>query len=70
MPVVPMFCQCLGHRFCSPAAERENRPGPNMDGESIAYQLLTEEQVSFTAVPTVWLMLLQHMEANDLKLPI
>jgi fatty-acyl-CoA synthase len=41
-----------------------------MDGESI-YQLLTEEAVTFTAaVPTVWLMLLQHMEANDLKLPV
>jgi fatty-acyl-CoA synthase len=41
-----------------------------MDGESI-YQLLTEEAVTFTAaVPTVWLMLLQHMEANGLKLPV
>ena len=41
-----------------------------MDGESI-YQLLTDEAVTFTAaVPTVWLMLLQHMEANDLKLPV
>jgi len=40
-----------------------------MDGESI-YQLLTEEEVTFSAaVPTVWLMLLQHMEANNLKLP-
>jgi fatty-acyl-CoA synthase len=44
-------------------------PGMNMDGESI-YQLLTDEKVTFTAaVPTVWLMLLQYLEANDLKLP-
>ena len=35
------------------------------------YQLLTDEEVTFTAaVPTVWLMLLQHLEANNLKLPM
>ena len=37
-------------------------PGPQMDGASI-FELLDAEQVSFTAaVPTVWLMLLQHLE--------
>ena len=59
-----------GLAFTAPAAgAKVVNPGPNMDGESI-YQLLSEEQVSFTAaVPTVWLMLLQHLEANNLKLP-
>jgi fatty-acyl-CoA synthase len=40
-----------------------------MDGASI-FELLDTEQVSFTAaVPTVWLMLLQHLEDQNLKLP-
>ena len=44
-------------------------PGAKLDGASI-YELLDTYRVSFTAaVPTVWLMLLQHLEANDLKLP-
>ncbi len=44
-------------------------PGAKLDGASI-YQLLDNHRVSFTAaVPTVWLMLLQHLEANNLKLP-
>ena len=44
-------------------------PGPQMDGASI-FELLDAEQVSFTAaVPTVWLMLLQHLEEQNLKLP-
>ena len=72
MPVVPMFhANAWGLAFSAPASgAKVVNPGPNMDGESI-YQLLTDEKVTFTAaVPTVWLMLLQHMEANDLKLPI
>jgi fatty-acyl-CoA synthase len=44
-------------------------PGAKLDGASI-YELLDTYRVSFTAaVPTVWLMLLQHLEANNLKLP-
>ncbi len=32
--------------------------------------MLDSYRVTFSAaVPTVWLMLLQHLEANDLKLP-
>jgi fatty-acyl-CoA synthase len=72
MPVVPMFhANAWGLALSAPAAgSKIVNPGPNMDGESI-YQLLTDEAVTFTAaVPTVWLMLLQHMEANDLKLPV
>ena len=61
-----MLGACLWRACCG--AKIVN-PGPNMDGESI-YQLLTEEKVTFTAaVPTVWLMLMQHLETNKLELP-
>jgi fatty-acyl-CoA synthase len=44
-------------------------PGAKLDGASI-YELLDNFRVTYTAaVPTVWLMLLQHLEANNLKLP-
>ena len=44
-------------------------PGPKMDGASI-YQILTEEKVTVTAaVPTVFLMLLQHLETHGGELP-
>ena len=72
MPVVPMFhANAWGIAFSAPAAgSKIVNPGANMDGESI-YELLTDEKVTFTAaVPTVWLMLLQHLEANNLKLPV
>ena len=71
MPVVPMFhANAWGLSCTAPMSGcKIVMPGMNMDGESI-YQLLTEEKVTFTAaVPTVWLMLLQYLEANNLKLP-
>jgi fatty-acyl-CoA synthase len=44
-------------------------PGAKLDGASI-YELLDTYRITFSAaVPTVWLMLLQHLEANNLKLP-
>ncbi|HXW50024.1 MAG TPA: AMP-binding protein, partial [Xanthobacteraceae bacterium] len=44
-------------------------PGQKLDGASI-YQLLNDYKVSCTAgVPTVWLALLQHLEASGGKLP-
>jgi fatty-acyl-CoA synthase len=44
-------------------------PGAKLEGASI-YELLDRERITFTAaVPTVWLMLLQYLEENDLKLP-
>jgi fatty-acyl-CoA synthase len=44
-------------------------PGAKLDGASV-YELLDTEKVTHTAgVPTVWLMLLNHMAANNLKLP-
>jgi fatty-acyl-CoA synthase len=44
-------------------------PGAKLDGASV-YELMQTEKVTHTAgVPTVWLMLLQHMQANKLTLP-
>jgi fatty-acyl-CoA synthase len=42
-------------------------PGPALDGKSV-YELIEAEGVTFAAgVPTVWQMLLGHMQANGLK---
>ena len=71
MPVVPMFhANCWGLALTSPMVGATLvMPGAKLDGLSI-YELLDTCRVSFTAaVPTVWLMLLQHLESNDLKLP-
>ncbi|MGE3146553.1 MAG: fatty-acid--CoA ligase [Pseudorhodoplanes sp.] len=71
MPVVPMFhANCWGLALTSPMIGAAMvMPGQKLDGASV-YELLNEHRVSFTAaVPTVWLMLLQHLEANNLKLP-
>jgi fatty-acyl-CoA synthase len=71
LPVVPMFhANCWGLALTSPMVGAAMvMPGGKLDGASI-YELLDTYRVSFTAaVPTVWLMLLQHLEANNLKLP-
>jgi fatty-acyl-CoA synthase len=71
MPVVPMFhANCWGLALTSPMVGAGLvMPGPKLDGASI-YELLDTCKVTFTAaVPTVWLMLLDHMEKNGLKLP-
>jgi fatty-acyl-CoA synthase len=44
-------------------------PGPRMDGAAI-FEMLDTTRVTLTAgVPTVWLMLLQHLEQTGGKLP-
>ena len=71
MPVVPMFhANCWGIALTAPMnGAALIMPGPKMDGASI-YQLLDDYRVTFTAaVPTIWLMLLQHLEATNVKLP-
>ena len=71
MPVVPMFhANCWGLALTSPMAGAiMAMPGAKLDGASI-YEMLDTCRVTFTAaVPTVWLMLLTHLEANNLKLP-
>jgi fatty-acyl-CoA synthase len=71
MPVVPMFhANCWGLALTSPMVGAAMvMPGGKLDGASV-FELLDTYRVSFSAaVPTVWLMLLQHLEANNLKLP-
>jgi fatty-acyl-CoA synthase len=71
LPVVPMFhANCWGLALTTPMVGATLvMPGGKLDGASI-YELLDTYRVTFTAaVPTVWLMLLQHLEANGLKLP-
>ncbi|MCX7344313.1 MAG: long-chain-fatty-acid--CoA ligase [Alphaproteobacteria bacterium] len=72
MPVVPMFhANAWSIAFSGPLSGAAMvMPGPKLDGASI-YEMLTEGRVTITAaVPTVWLMLLQHLEKNpELKLP-
>jgi fatty-acyl-CoA synthase len=71
LPVVPMFhANCWGLALTAPMTGATLvMPGAKLDGASI-YQLLDEQRVTFTAaVPTVWLMLLQYLEANNATLP-
>jgi fatty-acyl-CoA synthase len=72
MPVVPMFhANAWSIAFSAPIAGAALvMPGPKLDGASI-YEMLTEGKVTITAaVPTVWLMLLSHLEQNpQLRLP-
>lgn len=67
LPVVPMFhANAWGVALSAPAAGAKMvMPGARMDGAAI-HELLETEGVTFTAaVPTVWLMLLQHLEATN-----
>jgi fatty-acyl-CoA synthase len=71
MPVVPMFhANCWAMAFAAPIAGTSIvMPGAKLDGASV-YELLDRYKVTCTAaVPTVWLMLLQHLEATGAKLP-
>ena len=71
MPVVPMFhANAWSLAFTGPMAGATMiMPGPKMDGASL-YELLDTERVTVTAaVPTVWLMLLQHLEESGRELP-
>ncbi|MBX3506232.1 MAG: fatty-acid--CoA ligase [Parvibaculum sp.] len=72
LPVVPMFhANAWGIAFAAPAVGAKIvMPGANMDGQSI-FELLDKEKVTVTAaVPTVWLMLLQHLEKTNAELPV
>ncbi|MDP2418325.1 MAG: 3-(methylthio)propionyl-CoA ligase [Hydrogenophaga sp.] len=69
LPVVPMFhVNAWGIPYSAAATGcKLVFPGPAMDGKSI-YELLESEKVTMAAgVPTVWQMLLGHMQAGDLK---
>ncbi len=69
LPVVPMFhVNAWGLPYSAAATGcKLVFPGPAMDGKSI-YELLESEKVTMAAgVPTVWQMLLGHLQANNLK---
>jgi len=71
MPVVPMFhANCWAMMYAAPIAGASLiLPGCKLDGASV-FELLDRYKITCTAaVPTVWLMLLQHLEATGSKLP-
>jgi len=69
LPVVPMFhanAWSLPYT-CTMVGAKMVFPGPHLDGKSV-YELIEQEKVTLSAgVPTVWLMLLNHMAAGKLK---
>ncbi len=69
LPVVPMFhVNAWGIPYgAAMTGMKIVLPGAALDGKSV-YELLEAERVTVSAgVPTVWLMLLNHMKANGLK---
>ena len=69
LPVVPMFhVNAWGIPYSAAlAGAKLVFPGPALDGKSV-YELIEAEGVTFAAgVPTVWQMMLGHMQANELK---
>jgi fatty-acyl-CoA synthase len=70
LPVVPMFhANAWAIAFVAPmCGAKLVMPGAKLDGPSV-YELLETEKVTFTAaVPTVWLMLLNHLRETKSKL--
>ncbi len=69
LPVVPMFhVNAWGLPYSATmTGAKLVFPGPAMDGKSI-FELMESEQVNFAAgVPTVWQMLLTHMQTGGLR---
>ena len=69
MPVVPMFhVNAWGLPYAAAmTGAKMVFPGPAMDGKSI-YELIESEGVLCAAgVPTIWQMMLTHMETNGLR---
>ena len=69
LPVVPMFhVNAWGIPYSAALTGcKLVFPGPALDGKSV-YELLESEKVTFAAgVPTVWQMLLGHLQAGGLK---
>jgi fatty-acyl-CoA synthase len=70
LPVVPLFhVNAWGIPYaCAMTGAKLVMPGPNLDGASL-HELFESEKVTLTAgVPTVWLALLQYLDAKGLKL--
>jgi fatty-acyl-CoA synthase len=69
LPVVPMFhANAWGVPYSAAmTGAKMVFPGPAMDGKSI-FELIESEKVNFAAgVPTIWQMLLSHMQAGGLR---
>jgi fatty-acyl-CoA synthase len=69
MPVVPMFhVNAWGIPYAAPlVGAKLVLPGAALDGKSL-YELFEQEKVTISAgVPTIWLALLQFLDANGLK---
>ena len=69
LPVVPMFhVNAWGIPYSAAlTGAKLVFPGPALDGKSV-FELIESERVTFAAgVPTVWQMMLGHMQANALK---
>ena len=67
MPVVPMYhANAWSLIFAAPmAGAKLVLPGPKLDGASL-YELIVGERVTFTAaVPTLWLGLLNFLNARS-----
>jgi fatty-acyl-CoA synthase len=71
LPIVPMFhANAWALAFVGPMlGAKLVMPGPKLDGPSVCELLETEKVTMSAAVPTVWLALLQYLEANNKTLP-
>jgi len=71
LPVVPMFhANAWGMPFAAPAAGAKLvLPGRHADGASLARLIAAEGVTVASAVPTVWLGLVEHLEATGGTLP-
>ncbi len=70
LPVVPMFhVNAWGTPFsCAMVGAKMVFPGPGMDGASLWEMIAAEKPDLLLGVPTVWLMLLNHMDEIGEKL--
>lgn len=71
MPVVPMFhANAWGMPFAAPAVGAKLvLPGRHSDGASLARLIVAEGVTIASAVPTVWLGLVEHLEAAGGDVP-
>jgi acyl-CoA synthetase (AMP-forming)/AMP-acid ligase II len=71
MPVVPMFhANAWGLPFAAAAVgARLALPGRHLDGSSLARFIVSEGVTISSAVPTVWLGLVEHLEAEGGEVP-
>ena len=70
LPVVPMFhANAWGLAYAAPmCGAKLVMPGPRLDGASLAELIDDEDADLLAGVPTVWLMLLQHLRQTGTKL--